>query len=61
MDQCTNEDQPQDDEAEFILSICWDSALLSGVHYNLTTLELHVSIIMVNSLFNSDLKVDIMI
>lgn len=36
---------PEEDDAEmeFILSLCWDSGILSAVYYNLTTLELHVS------------------
>lgn len=28
---------------EYVMSICWDSGVLSVVYYNLTTLELHVS------------------
>jgi hypothetical protein len=36
------------EEAEFILSLCWDAGVLSAVYYNLTTLELHVSIIAIS-------------
>lgn len=35
--------EEDDTEMEFILSLCWDSGILSAVYYNLTTLELHVS------------------
>lgn len=45
MNQDTNQDptdQDIEEEAEFILSVCWDSGVLSAICYNLSTLELHV-------------------
>ena len=37
-----SEEEDDEIESEFILSLCWDSGILSAVYYNLMTLELHV-------------------
>lgn len=50
-------EEDDDVEVEFILSLCWDSGNLSAVYYNLTTLELHVSLMPIGlGKFKIDLK-----
>lgn len=34
----------EDNEEQYILSLCWDSSLVAAVYYNLSTLELHVKL-----------------
>lgn len=37
-----NSEEENEIDSEFILSLCWDSGILSAVSFNTITLELHV-------------------